>query len=204
MAVTATAATGATDARRINRMAMGLPAGRRTPKGRVRWYLLRVPEGREREICEQLRRLIPQDLLEDAFVPQKERWIKRNGVWFLSAAPLYRGYAFALSRDAAGLAKAMDRLTVPAKLTGTEERAWLPLADEAAAWFAASMDRHHVIRSSTAEIRDGVLNVLDGPLKGQEPRISKVDRHRRRCLVHVGDADGGFTESMPIDVPHKS
>lgn len=190
--------------RRGARMAMGLPCGRRTPAGRVRWYLLRVPEGREQDVCDRLLRLIPKDLLDDAFVPQKERWIKRDGMWSLSAAPMYRGYAFALSRDAAGLAKALAGLSVPAELAGTEQRAWLPLADEAAAWFVQSMDAQHVIRSSTAEIRDGVLRVLDGPLAGQEARISRVDRHRRRCLVSVGDADGGFTESMPIDVPHKS
>lgn len=185
-------------------MAMGLPCGRRTPAGRVRWYLLRVPEGREQDSCDRLLRLIPKDILDDAFVPQKERWIKRDGMWSLSAAPMYRGYAFALSRDAAGLAKALAGLSVPAELAGTEQRAWLPLADEAAAWFAQSMDARHVIRSSTAEIHDGVLRVLDGPLAGQEARISRIDRHRRRCLVSVGDADGGFTESMPIDVPHKS
>lgn len=190
--------------RRGARMAMGLPCGRRTPAGRVRWYLLRVPEGREQDVCDRLLRLIPKNILDDAFVPQKERWIKRDGMWSLSAAPMYRGYAFALSRDAAGLAKALAGLSVPAELAGTEQRAWLPLADEAAAWFVQSMDARHVIRSSTAEIRDGVLRVLDGPLAGQEARISRVDRHRRRCLVSVGDADGGFTESMPIDVPHKS
>ncbi len=200
----AVASAAAERTRRGARMAMGLPCGRRTPAGRVRWYLLRVPEGREQDSCDRLLRLVPKDLLDDAFVPQKERWIKRGGMWSLGAAPMYRGYAFALSRDAAGLAKALAGLSVPAELAGTEQRAWLPLADEAAAWFAQSMDARHVIRSSTAEIRDGVLRVLEGPLAGQEARISRIDRHRRRCLVSVGDADGGFTESMPIDVPHKS
>ena len=30
------------------RMPMGLPCGRRSPRGRQRWYVARVPEGRER------------------------------------------------------------------------------------------------------------------------------------------------------------
>ena len=72
------------------------------------------------------------------------------------------------------------------------------------AWYAAAMDASHVIRSSTAVIVDGVLRVQSGPLVGQEPRISKVDRHRRRCQVLVGEGDTAFTEQAPIDVPFKS
>ena len=55
-----------------------------------------------------------------------------------------------------------------------------------------------------ASIVDGRLLVSEGPLKGQEARVSRVDRHRRRCLVTVSDRDGGFAETMPIDVPVKS
>lgn len=185
-------------------LAGGLPCGRRVPKGRVRWYLLRMPEGREATICAELKRLLPGSVLKDAFVLRKERWMKRAGVWFLEPVNMYRGYAFAISSDAAGLAKAIAGLTLPVELVGTDVRSWAPLADEAAAWYAAAMDGSHVIRSSTAVIVDGVLHVQSGPLVGQEPRISKVDRHRRRCQVRVGDGDAAFTEQAPIDVPFKS
>lgn len=185
-------------------LAGGLPCGRRTPRGRERWYLLRMPEGREATICAELKRLLPGSVLKDAFVLRKERWMKRAGVWFLEPVNMYRGYAFAISSDAAGLAKAIAGLTLPVELVGTDVRSWAPLADEAAAWYAAAMDGSHVIRSSTAVIVDGVLHVQSGPLVGQEPRISKVDRHRRRCQVRVGDGDAAFTEQAPIDVPFKS
>ena len=51
---------------------------------------------------------------------------------------------------------------------------------------------------------DGALHVTDGPLVGQEARISKVDRHRRRCEVAVGGPGEEFTEQAPLDVPFKS
>ena len=185
-------------------LAAGLPMGRRSPRGRERWYLLRMPEGRESAICEELKRLLPESVLTDAFVLRKERWMKRGGTWFLDPVNMYRGYAFAISSDAAGLSKAIAGLTLPVELVGTDVRSWAPLADEAAAWYAAAMDASHVIRSSTAAIVDGVLHVQSGPLVGQESRISKVDRHRRRCQVRVGDGDAAFTEQAPIDVPFKS
>ena len=189
---------------RSGSLAAGLPMGRRSPRGRERWYLLRMPEGRESAICVELKCLLPESVLSDAFVLRKERWMKRGGVWFLEPVNMYRGYAFAISPDAAGLVKAIAGLTLPVELVGTGVRSWAPLADEAAAWYAAAMDTSHVIRSSTAVIVGGVLRVQSGPLVGQEARISKVDRHRRRCQVLVGDGDAAFTEQAPIDVPFKS
>ena len=198
------AAPSARSGARGGSLTAGLPMGRRTPRGRARWYLLRMPEGREASTCAELRRLLPESILADAFVLRKERWMKRGGTWFLEPVNMYRGYAFAISSDAAGLAKSLARLTLPVELVGTEARSWAPLADEAAAWYAAAMDSSHVIRSSTAVIVDGALRVQSGPLVGQESRISKVDRHRRRCQVRVGEGDSAFTEQAPIDVPFKS
>lgn len=154
--MTVAAASAARSAARGGSLAAGLPMGRRTPRGRERWYLLRMPEGREATICAELKRLLPGSVLKDAFVLRKERWMKRAGVWFLEPVNMYRGYAFAISSDAAGLAKAIAGLTLPVELVGTDVRSWAPLADEAAAWYAAAMDGSHVIRSSTAVIVDGV------------------------------------------------
>lgn len=55
--------------------------------GRVRWYLVHTPIGKERETCEKVRRIIPHDLMQDAFVMQKEFWFKRDGAWSLQTKP---------------------------------------------------------------------------------------------------------------------
>lgn len=185
-------------------MPMGLPCGRRVPKGNLRWYLLRVPEGREQSVCDLLKRIIPRELLEDAFAPRKERWAKRGGAWGLETVRMYRGYAFAATRDVSGLAKALARTTAAAELVGEFGRSWMPLAPEAQGWLEAAMDGEHVIRNSVGVIQDGVLHVQMGPLVGQEARVSKVDRHKRRCFVRVCDGGAGFAETMPLDVPSKS
>ena len=184
--------------------ASGLPLGRRSPRGRERWYALRMPQGREAALCAELKRLLPESVLKDAFVLRKERWMKRQGIWFLEPVNMYRGYAFAVSADAIGLAKAISKLTLPVELVGTEPRSWAPLSDDAASWYASVTDGQHVIRNTTAVIVDGVLHVQSGPLVGMESRITKIDRHRRRCPVRVGDGEDAFTEQVAIDVPFKS
>ena len=185
--------------RRPGVLAGGLPCGRRVTKGHVRWYLLRVREGAEASTCERLLRAVPRDVLADCFTLRKERWFKRAGVWELQRVTAYRGYAFAVSADPAGLHKALSKLSLQAELAGADGHTWMPLAPDAQDWFERCMDEGHVLRSSTAVIVDGVLRVVEGPLVGQ----SKVDRHRRRCEVALG-WDGSFTEQMPLDVPFKS
>ena len=55
-----------------------------------------VPQGREAALCSELRRLLPESVLKEAFVLRKERWMKRQGHWFLEPVSMYRGYAFAI------------------------------------------------------------------------------------------------------------
>lgn len=63
-------------------------------RGRVRWYLVHTPNGKERETCEEVRRIIPHELMQDAFVMQKEFWFKRDGAWSLQTKPMYKEYFF--------------------------------------------------------------------------------------------------------------
>ena len=78
--------------------------------GRVRWYLVHTPNGKERETCDKVRRIIPHELMQDAFVMQKEFWFKRDGAWSLQTKPMYKEYFFVATRDAALLDKALAQL----------------------------------------------------------------------------------------------
>lgn len=201
------ATTACPDARAAARGAIkstGLPLGCRSPRGRLRWYLIQVPEGRERTTAERLLSIVSHATLEDAFCPSKELWMKREGVWFVTRKLMYPSFVFAATRDVRALGKELDRLSFPAELVGAREHACFPLADDARLWFEHVMDPTHVIRSSTGSIVNGVLHVTSGPLVGQEAALVRVDRHKRYALVHVGDAAVGFTASLPLDIPTKS
>lgn len=180
---------------------MGLPCGRRTPRGKLRWYLARADEGREREACERVRRIVSSELLDDAFVMSKECWFKRGQRWWLQPKQMYLGYFFVMSRDVVSLDKELSKLSFPVRVVGAYGRSFMPLAPEAQLWFEHAMDVEHVLRNSNAVLVDGELHVQDGPLVGQESRVSKLDNHKRTCVVRVCDADGGFSEQMPLDAP---
>ena len=183
---------------------LGLPLAARSSKGGPCWYVLRVPEGREQATAEKLRSIVSSDLLGDVFAPRAERWIKRAGVWFTSAKLLYSGYLFAVTDNVEALEKALTSMSFPVELVGSRGRSFAPLSEQARMWFERVMDEAHVIRTSTANIESGVLHVQTGPLVGQEDRIERVDRHKRSCLVRVGEGDHSFIVRLALGIPEKS
>ena len=172
--------------------------------GRVRWYLVHTPNGKERETCEKVRRIIPHELMQDAFVMQKEFWFKRDGAWSLQTKPMYKEYFFVATRDAALLDKALAQLSFGCRIAGSRERAYAPMPDDAQDWYRSVLDDDGAVRNSVARIEDGVLHIEQGPLVGQEARVKKIDRHKRWCLVDVGEGDSAFRELLPLDVPSKT
>ena len=134
--------------------------------GRVRWYLVHTPNGKERETCEKVRRIIPH--------------------------------------DAAALDRALAQLSFGCRIAGSRERAYAPMPDDAQEWYRSVLDDNGVVRNSVARIEDGVLHIEQGPLVGQEARVKKIDRHKRWCLVDVGEGDSAFRELLPLDVPSKT
>ena len=181
----------------------GMPIGRRTPRGRRRWYLVFAP-GREQSTCDKLKKLIPRELLEDAFVLRKERVRRRHGQSFTDVVPMYEGYIFVVTRDVNALDKALSKLTFPAHICKGESRFYAPLAEEAQTWYEQVMDANHIIRTSTAVIVDGVLHIQEGPLVGQENRVTRVARKYCFCEVSVFEGVGDFKVSVPFVVPFRS
>ena len=186
----------------VNPLVAPFPTGRRTPRGTLRWYPVRVPEGREAASAERLRKLVPADVLDDAFSVQRERWFKRAGAWSVQTVPLYRGYVFAASRDGVGLGRALHQLGLRGDVCQPDGRL-TPLADDVRVWIASAMDGQRVLRASEGVIEGGVLRVTGGPLVGREAEVAKIDRHRRTCTVRV-EGKSGAVEHLALNVPVKS
>ena len=135
---------------------------------------------------------------------QKEFWFKRDGAWSLQTKPMYKEYFFVATRDAALLDKALAQLSFGCRIAGSRERAYAPMPDDAQDWYRSVLDDDGVVCNSVARIEDGVLHIEQGPLVGQEARVKKIDRHKRWCLVDVGEGDSAFRELLPLDVLSKT
>ena len=181
-----------------------LPMVRRTPRGRLRWYMAQVPEGMEDTTARKLLRILPESVLASAFAMRKERLIKLHGVWKREIAPAFPGYFFLSSADAPSLYKALSTLSFHVRMAGDGERAWAPVPDEAMAWYLGAVDSTGVIRTSVANIVNGELRAESGPLVGSEHLVERIDRHKCKCWLRLPDGGAGFTELIYVEIPSKS
>lgn len=178
-----------------------LPLGRRSPRGKLRWYLVACPEGQEASTCERVRQIIPQELLADAFVPRKERQRKVRGTWKTDVIDMFHGYFIVATTDAPALSRALAQLSFPVHMVGSVGRGWRPVSQDAQTLLSQTMDPNHVVRLSWGEVVANVLHVQGGPLMGKEDRVSRFNRHKSTALVRVGEADGGAaTLNMPLAI----
>lgn len=182
-----------------------LPPGRKSPKGILRWYLASCPVGREHSTCEKVRDIVPDGLLEDAFVPRKERHAKWKGVWRTDVVDLLKtgGYFIVATRDPQALAAALAKTTFPVQLAGFVGRGYAPISKDAQAFLSGVMDASRTVRLSWGEIVGEDVRVLTGPLVGYENRIQRVIRKKALALVRMeGDAKGEeFTLALPLAIP---
>ena len=179
-----------------------VPVGRGRAGGKVRFYAVGAGLGREDALCARLGRLMPPDLLLEAFVPKKEKWFKRGGAWSLQAKPMWPGYALVSTADPAALDGLMLHMSSPCRLAGEVGRGYAPLDGAVGSWLLSCMDASHVVRGSVGYLIDGSLRVVSGPLAGREPSVLRYDRHKRTALVAVTPMGAqGPCETLALDVP---
>lgn len=178
-----------------------LPLSRRTPKGRLRWYLVECPEGREEFLCRAVHETIPHSILHDACVPKTEVIKKERGEWVRSVRQLFAGRFAVATTDAAALSVRLQRLGLPVRLAGGDGRTFAPVDDDAWQFLSSCMDDTSTIRGSWGEIVDDELHVQRGPLAGRESRVIGYKRRKRLCFVDVGeDAAGRHSLVMPLEI----
>ncbi len=178
-----------------------LPLGRRSPRGKLRWYLVACPEGREEATCQKVRRIVSAELLEDAFVLRKERQRKFHGEWVTDVVDMFPGFFVATTKDAPGLSRALTKLSFPVRMAGAVGRGYQPVSEDAQRLLEQTMDAEHVVRLSWGEVISDALHVQGGPLMGRESRVARFVRRKSFALVRVGEGDGATSMlSMPLAI----
>ena len=61
----------------------------------------------------------------------------------------------------------------------------IPLSDSDESMVKELSDEDHVIKASIGYLKGDTLIVTDGPLKGHEGQVVKIDRHKRIAVLSV-------------------
>lgn len=172
-----------------------------TPARRLPWYVIQVQSGRERAIC----KLIADTCavynasagadapvsLEECFSPSFATQKKVRGEWVRTEHLLLPGYVIAVTDTPERLADRLRGIRELSRLI-TAGGQYVPLNDAERLWLELHTQRGDRVVAMSFGYKEGdVLCVTEGPLRGQEGRITKVDR--KNSLAHVEMHVGAMT-----------
>lgn len=129
------------------------------------WYAVRCEAGKEEEAAGRWRQKLSGQSGE-AVVFTYEKMKRYEGSWHLIREPLFSGYVFLIVKEKLHLEK-KDLADL------------IPVGDEETAFLEEIGGADHHVPMSKGYIKEGQTLVTEGPLRGWERQIRKIDRHKR-------------------------
>lgn len=167
---------------------------------KIIWYLLKCPEGKEADYMEMYRRMAEPEGIEEIAFFQYQRMLRYGGSWHLEKRALLPGCIF-LSESKTGnpVEKGRRKDITSEKCSSDSCRKNRENSRVIPCNISCLKDlcfEGNLINMSQGIIRNGIPVVTDGPLKGREYLIRKIDRHRRTAEIELQLA--GQTERMAV------
>ncbi len=166
------------------------------------WYVIQVVGGQEKPTLDLVQRFVGDDVLEEAFIPQRETRRSRAGRWVTTNEVLFPGYLFAVTDAPDALFAQLSHVPAFTRLLGSDER-FLPLSPDEVALVEALCDRERVVRMSEGIIEGDEVRILSGPLRDHEGIIRKIDRHKRACYVEMWICGRANLIKLGLEIVHK-
>lgn len=174
-----------------------------------RWYVIQVQTGREQMMCQLIQRVcneadvmrpLDDHLVDEVFTPSYKTRHKFHGEWQDVTKLLLPGYVIAVTSHPEEL-HALLRTVPDFTRVLTVGETFVPLLDEERQWmdeFTTKGDR--VVEMSMAVMEGDRFVVTEGPLKGREGMVTRVNRHK--CLatieMHIGNVRVQTTVGLGI------
>ncbi|MCI9132629.1 MAG: antiterminator LoaP [Lachnospiraceae bacterium] len=148
------------------------------------WYVVQVRSGTEREIIKQCQAVISEEVLQDSFLPCYEEMKRYQGDWHTKQRLLFPGYVFLVSPELDRLYQGLKRVIGLTKLVRTGDQV-IPLTEEEQSFLLRFGGEEQVVKMSTGVIENDRVVILEGPMKGLEGYIRKIDRHKRKAYLDL-------------------
>lgn len=147
------------------------------------WYVIWTLAQKEHHLKETIESKIPKELFRAVWIPMKTELRKYNGVETCKQIKLLPGYLLIDTDDPDEIHQLLRREKEYIRFLESDG-IYIPLSAEEEAVIRHFSCQEGKIGISVGVIKKGMLTVLDGPLKGMEDSIVKIDRHRRKAWVH--------------------
>jgi transcriptional antiterminator NusG len=166
------------------------------------WYVIQVMTGNEQIICRDLTEILDKSLYEHCFVPMSERQHRKDGKFISLREPLFPGYLFIISDFIDDISIALWKISKFKRILRTGS-SFVPMEPEEVNAFSALVDEAFNITMSKGFIIGDAITVTEGPLKGYEGSIKKIDRHKRMAFVELPFLGKEIRVRIPLEIVDK-
>ncbi|MBN2354092.1 MAG: antiterminator LoaP [Spirochaetales bacterium] len=163
------------------------------------YYVIQVRSRREEKYLARARELAEGEV--DFFWPRRELCIRKRGVWRETVAPVFPGYIFFAAPDLP--VPLYRRLKAIPDFTRflNDNRNVTPLSGRDLELVRHFLGQGDIVRKSLVSFEaDQRIRILEGPLKGLEGMIVKVDKRKKRIKVRLEL----YSDSFSIDFGFES
>lgn len=160
---------------------------------KAQWYVIQVVGGREDHIVRRIQaECAPKlgeppnpDLLQECFTPRFRTQHKIQGTWFDIEKLLLPGYVIAVTTDPYALTIRLSRIPELTRIV-TMGGTFVPLRDEDRTWLEETTKQGDRVVPMSVAYKDGdTVIITDGPLKGKEGQITRINRSKSLAIVEL-------------------
>lgn len=156
------------------------------------WYVIQVVGGQEHIVknliskCFSEKRYQTEALIEECFIPMRERKVKYQGAWRLVQERVLPGYVFIVTTKPETVFYELKQVPRFTSLLGKSDMGFIPLNEQEVHFLSRFGDRDHVSHLSQVMVEKGnKIRILEGDLKNFEGEIVKINLHKRIAIVRV-------------------
>lgn len=168
------------------------------------WYVLFVMGGKEKQICEFLNQEYDN---WKAFIPSIEIIHTRQGKEYLIEKPMFPSYLFIESsitqKEFQDILKNVKQKKsgIIKELKFDEETP--ALRDYERNYLEGLLNDHYKVTPSVGYIEHDRVMITDGPLKGYESHIVRIDRHKKKAVLSLDLLDKEINVTVSLEIMKK-
>ena len=167
------------------------------------WYVIHVLTGSEQMICGSIKEMLEPELYQHCFVPMAERQHRVDGKFITLRKPLFPGFLFIISDRIEEVCASLYKIAKFKRILKTGN-AFVSMQKEEVKAFSSLVDEAFNVTLSKGYIAGDQITITEGPLKGQEGRIRKIDRHKRMASVDLSFLGKTINVRVPLEIAEKS
>lgn len=153
-------------------------------KGGYMWYVIWTITGREEKLRQEITGRLPEQLFSKCRIPCRMESRKKDGKRIEVKKVLFPGYLFIETDDIEAVYMELRKLSCFSRLLKTGE-CYTPVSPDEERLIRRLTGDTEVVELSYGIMGDSRVVIQNGPLKGMEGYIKKIDRHKRKAYLQI-------------------